>query len=233
MTNPPPCASMSDDVGCGVDPHDGARACPGRSAVRGCGPGDGVRAPAPVSPTANRGVVRDTRSAGSTPRSGLRQREMAACSAIELLLGRHARLDCECRDTGQPVLPVRRRKVVRGIHPLDRMAEHAAVDAERSESTRSSFERCVAPSPRRRTARCRCARPARNRPARRGRAHRPRRDHTNFCPETDPLPPIGGHPVHPVCRPVGRHTSPRCRDIVISSPETTGRRTEKPTHTRR
>ena len=63
----------------------------------------------------------------------LRQREMPAGAAIKLLLRRHTRLDHERGHTGEPVLPVRRREVVRGIHPLDRMAKHTSVDAERSE----------------------------------------------------------------------------------------------------
>ena len=70
---------------------------------------------------------------GQNAAVGPRQREMAARAAIKFLRRRHARLDRERGDPGEPVLPVRRRQVMRGIHPLDRMAKHASVDAERSE----------------------------------------------------------------------------------------------------
>ena len=56
---------------------------------------------------------------------------MPASAAIEFLLRDSARLDGQRRDTGQPVFPVRRRQVVRRIHPLDRVAKHPAVAAQR------------------------------------------------------------------------------------------------------
>ena len=56
---------------------------------------------------------------------------MAAGAAIEFLLGGHTRLDHKRGEAGQPVLVVRGRQVVRGIHPLDRMAELAVGATER------------------------------------------------------------------------------------------------------
>ena len=144
-----------------------------------------------------------------------------------------AGLDGHRRDAGQPVLEIRRREVMRGIHPLDRMAKHRAVDAQRSAS-RSSAGTCAAPSPRRRTARRPRARPGRNRPARRGRAPRPHRDHTNFAP--------GHRPPSSPDRGTSGSSGPRAGwPTYISSPPghsyliagKTGRRTEKPTSTRR
>ena len=98
-----------------------------------------------VSPTAYRCLVRAVRSSGSTPRSGRRQRKCPPARRSSSSCVDSARLDGERRDTGEPVLPVRRREVVRGIHPLDRMAKHPAVDAQRSE--RSDHESEGAPLP--------------------------------------------------------------------------------------
>ena len=132
-TNPPPCASMSSTRWQRGRSARWCRACPGRSEVRGCGRGDAARAPARCRRSRISAWSADTRSAGSTPRSGRDSGKCPPARRSSSSWRRHARFDSERRDTGEPVLPVRRRQVVRGIHPLDRMAKHAAVDAERSE----------------------------------------------------------------------------------------------------
>jgi len=54
---------------------------------------------------------------------GARQREVPACPAVEFVLRCEARFDGHRGGAGEPVLVVRRGKVVLGSHPLDRVPE--------------------------------------------------------------------------------------------------------------
>jgi len=58
------------------------------------------------------------------------EREASAGAVLQFVLRREARFDGQRRDTGQPVLVVRRRQIMRGIHALDRMAEPSAGTAQ-------------------------------------------------------------------------------------------------------
>ena len=108
-----------------VDPHDGPALALDVARRTGVARGMPLAHPHRVADREPRGGPGDE-VGGQHAAVGPRQREMPAGAAIELLRRRHARLDHERRDTGEPVLVVRRREVVRGIHPLDRMPKHAA-----------------------------------------------------------------------------------------------------------
>ena len=108
------------------------RACPARSAARGCGRADASRARGPRRRRRSAARCGDVRSSGATPRSGRDSGKWPPARRSSFVDGRHAGLDEQCGHAGEPVLVVRRRQVVRRVHALDAVAEHPAVAAQRT-----------------------------------------------------------------------------------------------------
>ena len=108
------------------------------------------------------------------------------------------------------------------------------MDRRAIRSTRPSSERCAAPSPAANTGSSSVCSTG-PKPSSPPRSCTPSTSGSYEFLRRRPIhfPRSGDIAVQPVRGPVGRHTSPPAADIVISSPETTGRRTEKPTSTRR
>ncbi len=232
VTEPPPCASISSISAALVDPRDGPVLALG--VARGAGVAGGM-------PLAHPHCVADRESRGGPGDEvgrqytaiGPGQRKMPACAAIEFLWRGQARFDSERRDAGQPVFVVRRRQVMRGIHPLDRMPELAAGSTERSD--RPDHHAKGAPLP--------VLGEHRLAVGVLDRAETVQTAKIMYAVHVGIIRISGPTPIHFPQSGDNRFNRSggwladihllATRDIVISSPKTTGRRTEKSTSTRR